>query len=389
MSRALIHANIYLLPVIVLFIISLDVKKSLPRTLNTHFFMVLVWQIIIMMVVEACTWIPDGAAWKGAGIWVWITNILYLMMNTGFAFTWFIYIYSRIPGKEPAAEDRKGMFLFALPMMFHWMIMILTPWTHWVFHVNESNTYVRGPLYGSSYLLAGGYMIFAIALAFKQRKKVMRTSEKKVCIRLAIYATIPIGGLLLQLLDYKFWSVWPFTALAILTIYVSMQNGQITTDGLTRLNNRRQLDQYLISRCEADDGKPWCMIILDVDNFKGINDAYGHIAGDQVLCRVAEILKKAYGGTDAFLARFGGDEFAVVVSCDSPEDAEDRVRIFYDALEEYNRTSKEPYKLALSAGYACYDGRNVNDRHSLMMAADEAMYRKKQQKKSGELQLAQ
>ena len=68
MSRALIHANIYLLPVIVLFIISQDVKKSLPRNLNTHFFIVLVWQTIGMMVLETCSWVPDGEMWEGARV---------------------------------------------------------------------------------------------------------------------------------------------------------------------------------------------------------------------------------------------------------------------------------------------------------------------------------
>lgn len=382
MSRALIHANIYLLPVIVLFIICRDVKKSLPSNLNTHFLIILVWKLIGLMLLESCTWIPEEAVWEGAAFFNWVSNILYLMLDAVFAFSWFIYIYSRIPGKEKIVEDRKRLLLLSVPVIIQWIMMLLTPWTQWIFFVNENNGYERGSLYVVPYLFTGCYMLTAIVFALISRKRVQRANERRECLLLAAYAMIPIAGLLLQLIDYKFWSAWPFTSLAILTIYVSIQNGQITTDGLTGLNNRRQLDQYLLSRCDSDDGRLWCLIILDVDDFKGINDAWGHIAGDRVLCRVAEVLKKAYGDTDAFLARFGGDEFAVVLNCESSEDARHMVQLFYDVLEEANRTSKDSCKLALSAGYACYDKIHVNDRHSLMMAADEAMYREKQLKKN-------
>ena len=389
MSRALIHANIYLLPVMVLFIICHDVKKSLPRNLNTHFIIILVWQLIGLMVLESCTWIPEEALWEGAVLFNWVSNILYLMLDAVFAFSWFIYIYSRIPGKEKIVEDRKKLMLLFVPVNIQWIMMLLTPWTHWIFFINEENGYVRGAFYGVPYVFTGCYMLTAIVFALVSRKRVARASEKRECLLLAVYAMIPIAGLLLQLIDYKFWSAWPFTALAILTIYVSIQNGQITTDGLTGLNNRRQLVKYLLSRCDSDDGRLWCLIILDVDDFKGINDACGHIAGDRVLCRVAEVLRAAYGDTDAFLARFGGDEFAVVLSCESSGGARNMVQRFYDELEAANRASKDPCKLALSAGYACYDRIHVNDRHSLMLAADEAMYREKQRKKNRETMPAQ
>ena len=92
-------------------------------------------------------------------------------------------------------------------------------------------------------------------------------------------------------------------------------------------------------------------------------------------------MKAAYGNTDSFLARFGGDEFVVVASCDGAEKAEDVLQLFYDKLEESNRQAAKPLRVTLSAGYACYDGVRVNDRHSLMKAADEGMYREKQRKK--------
>ena len=94
MSRALIHANIYLLPVMVLFIICHDVKKSLPRNLNTHFIIILVWQLIGLMVLESCTWIPEEALWEGAVLFNWVSNILYLLLDAVFAFSCFGLLYT-------------------------------------------------------------------------------------------------------------------------------------------------------------------------------------------------------------------------------------------------------------------------------------------------------
>jgi diguanylate cyclase (GGDEF)-like protein len=86
-------------------------------------------------------------------------------------------------------------------------------------------------------------------------------------------------------------------------------------DALTKLFNRRAFDEY-VERVTALDGlcgKPACLVMVDVDHFKRINDTFGHPAGDVVLTRVADALMRTFMRKCDFVARYGGEEFAVIV----------------------------------------------------------------------------
>ena len=109
-------------------------------------------------------------------------------------------------------------------------------------------------------------------------------------------------------------AAWAFTVAALLWVYLGIQKGQVTQDGLTGLNNRRRLDQYMWELDErSGERETCCYLLMDVNKFKKVNDTYGHVTGDEVLRLVAEQLKRTFGNMQAFLARYGGDEFVVIV----------------------------------------------------------------------------
>jgi two-component system cell cycle response regulator len=84
-------------------------------------------------------------------------------------------------------------------------------------------------------------------------------------------------------------------------------------DGLTDLFNRRIFDETLAQKVKCPDLRPVSLLIIDLDNFKQVNDTFGHQAGDQVLKTFARILKDSCRGHD-LVARFGGEEFAIILS---------------------------------------------------------------------------
>jgi diguanylate cyclase (GGDEF)-like protein len=86
-------------------------------------------------------------------------------------------------------------------------------------------------------------------------------------------------------------------------------------DPLTRLHNRKALDAYLERSVEMARafGSEACLLVIDVDHFKSINDAHGHAAGDQVLVEIANAVAKVFLRKSDFVARYGGDEFVVVL----------------------------------------------------------------------------
>lgn len=144
-------------------------------------------------------------------------------------------------------------------------------------------------------------------------------------------------------------------------------------DGLTGLANRREFDQVL-SREVSRAGRshdPLSLIILDVDHFKQINDTRGHLAGDEVLRSIASAVREAVREMD-LAARYGGEEFALVLPRCEQRDA---VRVIERVVAAIRRRP-ELEGVTVSAGVASIPT-NAFDGHSLVSAADEALYRSK------------
>ena len=147
---------------------------------------------------------------------------------------------------------------------------------------------------------------------------------------------------------------------------------QARTDPLTGLANRRALDQELDERFGRfrGGGRDFTLILIDIDHFKRVNDTHGHPAGDEVLRRLAKRLGDGF--SKAMVARFGGEEFAVLI--DEPIDAAAR-RI--DSLRRSLADSSIDFEgksipVTLSAGVASpHDETRVG---SLVRRADEALY---------------
>ena len=88
--------------------------------------------------------------------------------------------------------------------------------------------------------------------------------------------------------------------------------------------------------------------------FKSINDTYGHIQGDAALCRIADALRQSCGGLArrANIARYGGDEFVVLVSAESPSVVDALTERIHDTLARLNEKARAPYALSVSVGVA-------------------------------------
>jgi diguanylate cyclase (GGDEF)-like protein/PAS domain S-box-containing protein len=150
---------------------------------------------------------------------------------------------------------------------------------------------------------------------------------------------------------------------------------QAASDSLTGLANYKRLVDVLnmeIKRCERT-GRQFALLLFDLDGLKRINDHYGHVTGSQALCRVADVLSFCCRDIDT-AARFGGDEFALVL----PEtNAAAAARVAKRICDCVANDGKGP-KLSVSVGSAIYreNGERIE---SLLSAADLAMYAMKQQ----------
>ena len=147
------------------------------------------------------------------------------------------------------------------------------------------------------------------------------------------------------------------------------------TDPLTGLANYRKLVEALeseIQRCDRT-GRSFAVLLLDVDGLKRINDAYGHLVGSRALCRVAKVLRSSSRLTDT-PARYGGDEFALVLPEAGAEAAERVVRRIAQGLGD----DRELPPISVSVGVALFpdDGTTME---ALLRWADAALYGMKAQ----------
>ena len=156
------------------------------------------------------------------------------------------------------------------------------------------------------------------------------------------------------------------------------------TDELTNMPNRRHFDQYYKKVWEwaKRDQKLLSVVMCDIDHFKQVNDTYGHAAGDLVLENVAKIIKMVLHRETDFAARFGGEEFVMVLYDTQPEDALricETIRCDIEQMDglEYHGSYLRP--VTLSLGFSCIVPKSENTPYALLKSADEALYQAKSQ----------
>jgi diguanylate cyclase (GGDEF)-like protein len=150
---------------------------------------------------------------------------------------------------------------------------------------------------------------------------------------------------------------------------------QALTDGLTGTRNRRSLDAKLVEERDRSlrQQTPLVVMLIDIDLFKAVNDSFGHLVGDDVLRSVAQGIGSQARSYD-HVARFGGEEFAVVLPATGMTEAmavAQRIRACVQTMADV------PRPVTVSIGVALWDGESTVD--VLLQQADQALYQAKQQ----------
>src|SRR5579864_1462340 len=150
------------------------------------------------------------------------------------------------------------------------------------------------------------------------------------------------------------------------------------TDALTGLGNYRRLSETLESEIKRSErtARAFALLILDLDGMKRINDSHGHLAGNRALCRLADIFRFSCRSIDT-AARYGGDEFAIVL----PESGSKEANVVGGRICERLSNDREEPLLYVSVGIAIYpeDGTTIE---GLFQAADRALYKMKALRKA-------
>lgn len=147
------------------------------------------------------------------------------------------------------------------------------------------------------------------------------------------------------------------------------------TDPLTKCFNRRHFNQeYARAKANFDEtGTNYCIVILDIDHFKSVNDNYGHSAGDKILYEFAQSISK-HSGKDSRLFRVGGEEFVLLIDDAKKETIEWTVARCFAAIHNHSFTLDDGSTLEITASIGVAEAKAHDD---VLKAADESLYKAK------------
>ena len=308
-------------------------------------------------------------------------NFINLVLLSSLAYAWFMYMAASV--RLGFRNNRKIRIICLLPMGMFTLAMMIAYAAAPYFWVNEN-----GELSAWYYpMLIGGPVIYLIAAFIFSMVQARKADSKESALLFRLIGIYPLAVMAFGLIQTFSLNAPLFCfGCTIMMLFFYIQNMQmlVSVDALTRLNNRGQINRYMRQTRYRDNVKTYT-VMIDIDNFKEINDTYGHAEGDRALILVSEVLKQAVERTRSavFLGRYGGDEFTVFLQCTEGDVPPDQmIEAIRNALKEKRKESGLPYGLNISVGYDVLRDRNDTMEASLVRA-DENLYRNKRAAKVG------
>ena len=291
-------------------------------------------------------------------------------------FTWCGYGETEL--KSGLFQKERSFRLLLIPLLIPIVGAVLNLWTHWLFCITESGAYVRrGQFQGQMGFLLAASSLCSARLIRHGRRETDPTKRDHFFLT----ASFPLCLLASWLLSFVGESV-PVICVSImvelLCLYMGTVSQQISLDKLTQVNNRQNLLGFMEYKLHSHEG-PLYLLMMDVDYFKVINDTFGHLEGDNALILVAQALKTACSPYKRrpYIARYGGDEFIVILEAEEQE-----VHALCETINALLARAKDPaaeYFLHVSIGIARWEP-GMTPRE-LVAAADAELYEIKRARK--------
>lgn len=302
-------------------------------------------------------------------------NLVVFLLNPVLPSLWILYVHYQI--YDDQQRTMKLLWPLGAVNLIHGAMVVLGQHDGWFYLIDNANVYHRGPLYLLSAAISVVIIFVAFGLIFTNRRLI----EYRYYFSLVFFAVPPLISIGLQIMFYGISIMLNSVVISILIVFLNIQNQRLYTDHLTGIFNRKKLEVYLKKKIELSTRqKTFSAIMLDIDDFKIVNDTYGHDAGDLVLEAAAKRLKNCMRSND-LVARFGGDEFYIILEVYTQEDLEIAVERIKNGIQGYAVDEVSGHKLHFSMGYAVYDYNAHMSPESFQKHLDTLMYEDKLRRK--------
>lgn len=294
---------------------------------------------------------------------------------------WYKFVEYRLASKY--ANEKKLNILMSIPALVTVGLNLISVFTGWVFYIDANDHYTYGPLFILQSVVCYFYLLIPTVKSLSRSLKTNSKIQRREYLIYASYMVAPLMAGILEDVMPEVPILYLNMFMVIHVLFLTIQDTQIYNDALTGLNNRRRLDQFLEERLpEASPEQPILVCMMDINKFKLINDTYGHVEGDNALRLVSAVLRMIAAEFHAFVSRYGGDEFCLVIHKGKHDEKKVASRI-QELLDEMQQKSEEPkpYHISLSVGsVVCkVPEKEIN---SVIGRADANLYREKRRKKN-------
>lgn len=378
MVQTILYAEIYLICIIVVGFLLAWCMRSESRSLTEQWMIRLFVSTLCSFGCNFLFSLVSGELIKTS----WTGNVSFILKSLYYVFfAAEVFFWCGYAEAELRTNTRKhGLLfrsLFILPFLFPIALVALNFSDGQLFTITAEG-YRRGPAYHwfmAALVVCTALCSVRLLLRVRQESDPIRKRHLRFT---ASFPTILIVSWLLSEVGEEYPVICVCLMLEYLCMYVSSNRQQISMDKLTQVNNRQNLISFMNYKLINHESQLF-LLMIDVDYFKSINDTYGHLEGDNALIRVAEALKTACMAFKMrpYIARYGGDEFIIVMEGTREEAGElcDSIR----RILKETHGKEADYPLEVSIGLAkCQSGMHAGD---LIAAADEELYKIKRNRK--------
>ena len=317
---------------------------------------------------ETIAFLVDGNKFIGGVEINYVANSVCFVGTVSIGFLWCLYVDLRIYRNYKRTAKKTGI------IMIPWLVEVVAVVCNLfgigiLFKISENNIYQRsnGAIIGYVSLMI--YFVYSVYLVYHSKRQGINLSFFPV-----MYFVGPcLAGVLIQFFFYGITSSWVSVAIALSFVQMQSYAENLYMDELSGLYNRRYFNAVLAEK-ENMNRRSLHGIMMDINDFKSINDNLGHSVGDHAICTMGNILFKSI--PDAGMAiRYAGDEFIVLLLGVDEECMISTMKEINDNLAEFNESGIEPFRLSVSMGCAEF-GEN-DDAESFLTSMDDRMYEEK------------
>ncbi|MBI9010704.1 MAG: GGDEF domain-containing protein [Clostridiales bacterium] len=361
--------DISIFSVILLFIIMMTMKlRKDTISTSSRLMQRLIWINIYMLLLEVLSWQFDMKS--GAFNWYanYTTNMLFAWSTPIITCAWASYLDYHLYGSY---ERLKKRWFYIQPLVINSVFIIINFFQPFIFSVSSENVYQREPFMWLIVVVNTLTFFYICYLAYKKKESI----NKEILIVLLMYTFMPVLAAGIQVLVYGAFILWPTMAITVVLTYIFLETVSTSKDYLTGLVSRHRMDDYLEYMLEQKN--VFTLVMIDLNDFKMINDTYGHVKGDIALQVFSKALKEVFHQAK-LVSRYAGDEFVLILEKYTEKEILDEFDKLRDNLFVIQQSKELPFLITFSYGYHLNDPSKDYNYQTIMNITDLKMYEHKE-----------